>query len=80
MSEISKYEYAARTQAVAKAVTDFGDAWKKLYEACENFGITEEEFEKKIVMDDAVYDFMDTVNKRLTLVINGLSKGDEDDD
>lgn len=79
MAEISKIEYAARTQAVAKAVTDFGLAWRQLSSACDTFGISKDEFEKKVIMDDAIYDFLEEFNKRLGLVIDGLSKGDEDD-
>lgn len=79
MAEISKIEYAARTQAVAKAATDFGLAWRQLSSACDAFGISKDEFAKKAIMDNAICDFLEEFNKRLGLVIDGLSKGDEDD-
>lgn len=79
MAEISKLEYAVRTQAVAKAATDFGFAWRQLSSACDMFGISKDEFEKKVIMDDAIYYFLEIFNKRLGLVIDGLSKGNEDD-
>lgn len=49
MAEISKIEYVARTQAVAKAATDFGLAWRQLSSACDTFGISKDEFEKKLL-------------------------------
>lgn len=80
MAEISKFEYALRTREVVAAITDFGDAWVKLSDACNTFGISKEEFEKKVIMDAAITDFMLKVGERLNMVVEGLMKGDEDNE
>lgn len=80
MAEISKFEYALRTREVVAALTDFGDAWAKLSDACNTFGISKEEFEKKVTMDSAIVDFMLKVGERLNMVVEGLKKGYEDDE